>query len=327
MNILLRGGWGKLLSLVAIKMVSLAQVLGLKQRRLGVLTYHQIVNHAGPFLSGEMHVSGFTEQIDIISKHFNPLPLDRALQMLQNNELPPLALAITFDDGYYNNYSVALPVLKKYHIPATVFVASQYVEGGMMWNDIVSESIRLTQTSELDLSDIELGIWRIPDGVERVDLIVNLKEKIKYLPPPQRDRAVELIQQRCQLKVVEGKMMNREQLAELDQYRVEVGAHTVTHPILSSLDEVQAEREIKNSKQQLQKLLKREVRFFAYPNGKPGKDYTKRHVQMVASAGYQAAFSSAQGAADRYCNCFEIPRISPWGENRAQFILHLLRSL
>jgi peptidoglycan/xylan/chitin deacetylase (PgdA/CDA1 family) len=122
-------------------------------------------------------------------------------------------------------------------------------------------------------------------------------------------------------------MMTSDQVRSLRRAGMQVGAHTVTHPILARLDEAAARQEISTGKQQLEDLLGERVGLFAYPNGKPGEDYLLQSVDLVRQAGFDAAFTTAWGAATPQTDPFQLPRFTPWDQSRARFGLRLARNL
>jgi len=122
-------------------------------------------------------------------------------------------------------------------------------------------------------------------------------------------------------------MLTPEMVVSLDRQGVEIGAHTVTHPILTSLDDASARSEIRSGKAQLEALTGKPVRLFAYPNGKVGLDFDARHVAMVREAGFEAAFTTAVGAITGSQDRFQLPRSRPWDKSPFMFGLRLLRWL
>jgi peptidoglycan/xylan/chitin deacetylase (PgdA/CDA1 family) len=119
-------------------------------------------------------------------------------------------------------------------------------------------------------------------------------------------------------------MLTPEMVINLDRQGMEIGAHTVTHPILTSLDDAAARAEIRTSKEQLEALIGKPVRLFAYPNGKVGMDFDARHVAMVREAGFDAAFTTAVGAITRTQDRYQLPRSRPWDRSPLLFGLRLL---
>jgi peptidoglycan/xylan/chitin deacetylase (PgdA/CDA1 family) len=112
----------------------------------------------------------------------------------------------------------------------------------------------------------------------------------------------------------------------LDANGMEIGAHTVTHPILARLDAARASDEIRQSKLRLEAITGKPVKLFAYPNGKPGRDYGREHVGMVKELGFEAAVSTAWGVANAQSDAFQLPRFTPWDKSPGKFVLRLLHN-
>ena len=122
-------------------------------------------------------------------------------------------------------------------------------------------------------------------------------------------------------------MMRESQVRELRAAGMEIGAHTVTHPILLNTAPDAARREIVESGRRLAEILGEPVRLFAYPNGKPGVDYGPEHVQMVRDAGFAAAVSTGWGVATEGSDRFQLPRFTPWDRTPGRFALRLIRNM
>jgi peptidoglycan/xylan/chitin deacetylase (PgdA/CDA1 family) len=122
-------------------------------------------------------------------------------------------------------------------------------------------------------------------------------------------------------------MMREEQVRELHNAGMEIGAHTVTHPILLNTAPDAARREIVDSGRRLAEIVRQPIRVFAYPNGKPGQDYGPEHVRMVREAGYVAAVSTGSGVATVRSDKFQLPRFTPWERTPGRFMLRLVRNM
>ncbi len=122
-------------------------------------------------------------------------------------------------------------------------------------------------------------------------------------------------------------MMREEQVRELHAAGMEIGAHTVTHPILLNTAPDAARREIVESGRRLAEIVRQPIRLFAYPNGKPGVDYGPEHVAMVRDAGYAAAVSTGWGVATAQSDRFQLPRFTPWDRTPGRFALRLIRNM
>jgi len=265
-----------------------------------------------------------------LSTWFNVLALDEAVARLQRGALPERALAITFDDGYADNHDIALPVLQAHGLCATFFVATGFLDGGRMWNDTVIESVRGCTQPTLALGDLGLpGIDVLPieTVVSRRNAIDALLGAIKYLPLAQRQAAVEGLAERANAALPTTLMMTSAQVRALAGAGMEIGAHTVSHPILARLDEDTALQELRRSKAALEDLLGHPVRSFAYPNGRPGRDYLPRDVLLARQAGFELAVSTAHGAARAGDDVFQLPRFTPWDRQRWAFGARMAKNL
>lgn len=296
--------------------------------KLTILIYHRVLPKPDPFLS-EVDVATFDTQMSALKTCFRVLPLGEAIERLQTSALPSRAACITFDDGYADNVTQALPVLQHHGLHATFFVASDFLNGGRMFNDTVIEAVRRAPANAGDLSDMGLGIHDFRSNQSKSEAIRGLLSRIKYLPQEIRQEAVDRLAQRLSGKgrLPDGLMMSTSQLKSLHAAGMEIGGHTASHPILARLTAEEARAEILRGKDALESLLGDRVRLFAYPNGKPGDDYGFEHVTIVRELGFVGAVSTAWGTATKRTDHFQLPRFSPWARDPTRFVLMLLRNL
>jgi len=298
-----------------------------KRAKLSIVIYHRVLPEPDLLLGQKGDIANFDAHLRILSRNFNILPLSQAVQMLKTNTLPSRAVCITFDDGYADNAEIALPILKKYSAVATFFVSSGVLNGGRMWNDTVIESVRRAQGEQLDLTQLDLGNHSIKTLTERREVLFMLIEKLKYMPQEQRKSLVDKLSAVIGEKLPDNLMMTSDQVQELHREGMEIGAHTVSHPILARVDNTVAYREIADGKVMLEELTNAPVRLFAYPNGKPNKDYLIDHVKIVKHLGFEAAVSTAWGAAQSSDDVYQLPRFTPWDLNENLFVLRMTRNL
>lgn len=291
--------------------------------RICIFNYHRVLEEPDPLFEGEPDGKVFRWQMELLARCFNVLTLDAATRALASGRVPPRAICITFDDGYRNIHDVALPILKEYGLPATVFVTTGTINGGRMWNDTIAESVRRLPRGTLDLRDIGLGVYAIASLAEKRNLIDALVLHAKYLPPEGR-RIITRKLENLVNGALPDMMLNREMIGNLARNGVDIGGHTVSHPILTRIDDARAREEIRAGKLQLEAITGRPVRYFAYPNGKPDLDFDKRHVQMVKDAGYSAAFTTVFGPATVRHDRFHLPRSRPWDSTPFLFTSRLL---
>lgn len=290
-----------------------------------VLMYHRVLPAPDPLLPDEPDAACFAAQMRLVGSLCQVVGLSEAVEQLAAGTLPPRAAAITFDDGYVNNLEVAVPVLRALGLPATFYVATGFIDGEAMFNDVAIEAVR-GAARVLDLRELGLPRYELASLAARRAAIDDLLPRLKYLTPAERARVTEAIAAAAAIAVPRGLMMDEGQLRRLAQAGMEIGAHSVSHPILARIDPEAARREIAAGKERLERLAGQRVRSFAYPNGRPGRDYGPEHVAMVREAGFDNAVSTAWGKATRVSNRYEIPRIAPWDRTALRYALRLLRS-
>ncbi|MBL8362820.1 MAG: polysaccharide deacetylase family protein [Rubrivivax sp.] len=296
--------------------------------RLSTLIFHRVHRQTDPLFPDEVDAARFDRMCGWLAAWFHVLRFDEAVHRLRAGTLPERALAITFDDGYADNHEVALPILSRHGLPATFFVTTDYLGGGVMWNDRITEAIRRTDQADLDPASLGIaGLRRlgIADLPQRRFALQALISAVKYLESDARMAAVEKIEHACGGNPPGPLMMQPEQVVALNRAGMLIGAHTKSHPILARLDIEQAGEEIAGSRRVLEELLGVPVRTFAYPNGRPNEDYGPEAVGLVAEAGFEAACTTARGTADASTSPLEIPRFTPWDRSRLRFGLRLAR--
>lgn len=297
---------------------------------LQVLIFHRVLPTADPLFPQEVDAAQFDRICGWLRDWFTVLPLDEAVRALGVGALPARALAITFDDGYADNHDVALPILCRHGLMATFFIATGYLDGGRMWNDTIIESLRRTTADALDLRDahgLSLGTHSLRTTAERRAAIDAIIPRVKHLPAAHRQSAAEAIARSAKAALPDGLMMTSGQVIALHRGGMQIGAHTVTHPILALLGADEARAEIVASRQSLEHLLDAAVRVLAYPNGQPGQDYSAETVAIARASGFDAAVTTAWGASDSRTDRFEIPRFTPWDRTRARFGVRLGKNL
>lgn len=287
--------------------------------RLSILIFHRVLDAPDPLFPDEVDRRRFDEIAGWLARWFNVLPLGDAVQRLVAGTLPSRAAAITFDDGYADNWTNAVPILQRHGLSATFFIATGFLNGGRMWNDTIIESVRRTNATTLDLSQFGCGAWSIEGAEAKRAAIGRLLTRVKHLPFSQRDEVVRFVPAVCGVELPTDLMMTDDQVVQMVASGMEVGAHTRSHPILTRLDDDLAAEEILASRKYLSTLLSRDIDLFAYPNGRQGDDFDARHVRMVRELGFRAAVATNPGAATGEADLYRLPRFTPWDRSRARF--------
>ena len=284
--------------------------------RLSILIFHRVHAKTDPLFPHEPDAARFDAMMRYVSSTYRVLTLGEAVEHLNQNTLPPRSLVITFDDGYADNAEVALPILQRYGLRATFFVSTGFLDGGRMWNDSVIECIRACNHAQIDLGPLGLERFSLSSLAERTSVIDLILPRIKYLPLAEREMAVASLQKICGVaELPQRLMMISSQVRDLHRSGMEIGAHTVNHPILMSTTSTEAEHEISEGKRTLESLIEAPVEVFAYPNGKPDQDYDHSHAMMVEALGFRGAVSTAPGVAQAGDDLYQLPRFAPWGKS------------
>lgn len=294
---------------------------------LTILIFHRVLPVADALRPGEPVAEDFDRFMSFLARHFKVLPLRDAVARLRQGRLPRRACCITFDDGYADNLTVALPILEKHGLSATVFVATGYLDGGRMFNDAVIDAVAQAGQQTLDLGALGLGRHTVATLAERRDAIAAILEQLKYRPPEQRAADVARLFERADCGPLPADiMLTSAQVKELSHRGIEIGGHTVNHPILTSITDNQAREEMVAGKRRLEEITGKPVLTFAYPNGRPQRDYAARHVAIVKELGFELAVSTAQGVGNPRSDLFQLPRFTPWGSSTPMLGARMMRN-
>jgi peptidoglycan/xylan/chitin deacetylase (PgdA/CDA1 family) len=295
-----------------------------------MLIYHRVLPFPDPLLPGLIDVPAFTQQMSTLAGSFNILPLREAIARLADGKLPPRAAAISFDDGYADNHDIVVPILQRLGVHATFFVATGYLDGGIMWNDAIIEAVRHGRCESIDASELDIGVLPTDTEEGRRSAVVRLITRLKYLPARFRDDWAFRLLDTLGVTPSKGLMMTSEQVAGLVRFGMDVGCHTDAHPIFTKTTSQDARDQIVLGRSRLESIVGKRVGLFAYPNGRPGLDFGPQHVRLVRDLGFDAALSTRWGAAQTGDDLFQLPRFTSWGrtEFRFQFrmALNIMRS-
>lgn len=277
-----------------------------------VLTYHRVTDlERDPQLLA-VSPANFEAQVALLAERYRPMPLADLLDALSNKRIPGGAVSITFDDGYEDNLTAALPILEHYRTPATVFVSSGYLDAGreFWWDEIEG----------LILDDDCAGTWnvlRLPENDCQAEYL-TLMDRLRVLDSRSREAAIAEVRQHLGVLPTvrpSHRPMSARQVAELDASSlIEVGAHSLEHDILSLLPEEKQHRSILQDKERLQAICKRDIRFFSYPYG-GREDYSEATMRIVREAGFAGACANHPGLTKPWTDPFQLPRmvVRDWG--------------
>ena len=261
--------------------------------------------------------SRFEAQCAHLRTHYEPVSLSVALTCLRAGEtLSENPVVLTVDDGYRDFLQHASPILKRYQIPATVFLTTDLPDrGSWLWVDQVVYCVRRSRVREIALDIGGTRRWTMDTVESREHAAVSIKEAMKRIPNEQR---LELLNELPRLLEVELPAVPPDSHAPLhwDEVRtlardgIEFGAHTRSHPILSRLTSVdELEDEITGSRRRIEREAGVEVRHFCYPNGTPA-DISDKVVDIVKASGFTSAVTATRGVNRSGADMFRLRRIA-----------------
>ncbi len=289
------------------------------ENRLLVLIYHRVLPQPDPMYPYDPDVASFRRHMRALAEDFNVIRLAEAVRRLERGDLPARAVAITFDDGFADNVTQALPVLRELGLAATFFVASAYLRGGCMFNDCLIEACRRVPAGTWATGTREFGDVVVGEASSRPALAYAMIAQLKHVDPARRAECTLQLMESARAVPPADIMMTAVQLRELPAAGMDVGGHTRSHPILLGLPDADAEVEIGGGKADLEDVIRDRIELFAYPNGLPGSDYGPRDVALVRRLGFRAAVSTAWGFADRHSDLLQLGRVGSWGDSAWRF--------
>jgi peptidoglycan/xylan/chitin deacetylase (PgdA/CDA1 family) len=279
---------------------------------LTVFTFHRLVREVDPLFPEYRTVAQFSSIVKTLKAHFELMTLDRGLEKVNSNVASRPIGVITFDDGYLDNFELALPVLQSHGVMASFYVSTTHLEGNAMFSDLVAEAFRHF-SGVADLSDLGLGIRTIVSNQDRIAAHISISEIIKYLPREIRDdRAWTIFRQLAPTSNVSQSMMSGDHLKSMAKAGMEIGSHTHGHIILSKEAPETARLDLIKSKEILENLLQKDARGFAYPNGKALLDFDADAKQLVERCGFSYAVTTDPQLYVRTPDRYQIPRVSLW---------------
>lgn len=304
-------------------MTALAAPAG-ERSRLSVFYFHRTLAEPDPLLPSEPDARMFERILGWIGSQFRVLEPLEACNRLYDGTLPSRPAILTFDDGYQDNFTVALPILRRHGMQAAFFVSTGFLEGGMMFNDRVIEAVRRAE-GDVAIPGSQGGDIRLSvrSNQERRTAIDTILAAVKHLPQKVREERVAQLEHDVGMASHGGpskrKMMDADQVLALHRSGMRIGGHTRTHPILLNMEDSDARTEIDGGLEDLARIIGERPSLFAYPNGRRAADFDVRHVAMLRESGVRFAFTTHAGAATREASRWELPRFTPWDRTRYRF--------
>lgn len=311
----------------------LARALRRGQAPAAVLGYHRIAHLDIDPWNLAVTPESFKSQLDVLRRRFRPVSLRQLRAELVDGRLERGSVAVSFDDGYADNLTVAKPLLERFAIPATVFLVTSALESDseFWWDELarlVLEPEMVPATLPIAIGGRELT-WHLgpPERLDHSDPLHRgwrasmeppTRRHALYLelwrllrPLHARERAQVLAELRLWANIPTEPRRTHRPLSALEARElatgglVTLGTHTATHPVLASLPVNEQRAEVETSKRVLEQLTEHPVTELSYPHG----DYSPTTISVARRLGFEIACTNLGGGVDSETEPLEIPRL------------------
>jgi len=280
-----------------------------------ILMYHSVNDRSYPYIYPDniVSVENFEKQIAYLASKKRVISLPELIGYIRGGRLPADTVAITFDDGYYDFYSKAYPILKKYNVPCTLFLISGILDSsGMKWEDYLAFLINNSRVDNLRIDiDGRIRMYNLKSSEEKIECIRDLNSILLYMDEDERGRIISELElqvgyskpsERVMLTWSEVKILSMESL-------ISFGCHTHSHRSLKTISLKEVEEEVSICKGKVENLTGRRCSIFSYPIGKR-KDFDQSIKEILRRLGFEAACTTIPGAISRDTDLYELRRIS-----------------
>lgn len=277
-----------------------------------VLCYHKICNLDRDWNGIATSLDTFSRQTEYIYKTYGFAAPDEF-----ENTKDDKRVVLTFDDGFEDNYTNALPILQAYGIPALFFIATEtiYTQRETWCNELIRIILEGNEYPDYFRfeENCEIRLFPTETVEQRIDLYHYFRNIMLGLSAEKREDIFDLLKTWANTNRYPARtthrMMSREQISDLSiKENVYIGCHTVTHPSLGLLTKEQQYYEILQSKKTLEEIIGKRVDQFAYPFGGIN-DYSITTINILESLNFKRAYSTTFKKKNRLDSVFEIPRV------------------
>jgi peptidoglycan/xylan/chitin deacetylase (PgdA/CDA1 family) len=309
-----------------------------------ILVYHRVtVQEVDPY-GLSVTPQHFSEHLEVLGRDYQVLSLPEVVRRLDDGRIPRRAVTITFDDGYADNLYEARPLLTRHGLPATVFIVAEAVwrQQEFWWDELGwlllrpgnlpaafrwdgtgrSYEWRLGDMAHYGADDHRRHVgWTLGSAQPahpRQRFFRSMWQLAKLLSEVERGDLIQQIRRWAGAEPAgrpNHRPLSPEEVSLLERGGlIQVGAHSLTHPILSRLSAAEQQEEIQRGKERLEDILGHEVAMFAYPYGSRA-DYSAETMKLAQAVGFQAACANFRGLVQRGSDRFQFPRMgmANWG--------------
>jgi peptidoglycan/xylan/chitin deacetylase (PgdA/CDA1 family) len=279
------------------------------RNKLIVVTYHRFSETGDGWMTSARE---FEKHLDYLTSRYQIVTLSSVAEHLATGKsLPAGAAVITIDDGYRDTYEIAYPILRRRGLTATLFVVTNFLDNKCwLWTDKLRY---LMVRTELDTVEARVGgrscHIELSDRSSRLRAAEQVNYQLKAMPDDAKDGAIKRLASLLKVELPalpppEFSAINWEEVREMESAGIEIGSHTVTHPLLTNIGIERLRRELTESRNRLEDVLDHRVDLFCYPNG----NSSAAVVQEVERAGYRCAVTTDPGFNDDRSNPLTLRR-------------------
>jgi peptidoglycan/xylan/chitin deacetylase (PgdA/CDA1 family) len=306
---------------------SLPRLQRFADSKFGILCYHRVGTEGVPLFS-RLEPAIFEAQMRYLKKHYRIVSLPQLCQELREGRQVVPTLAITFDDGYRDLYTQAFPVLRKYQIPATIYLIGRSMETGKApWYDRIFVAFACAPGPTLELQMQELRQFELSTPALRNHAAWETVCFLRSIPNAQRQKWCADFDQRIKPRSdwLENRFLTWDQVRTMHRGGVFFGAHTMTHPSVSRLDSADFHEEFVHPKQLLEDGLDSPVQDFAYPFGRLS-DVSSAAEAFLVRTGYRSAVTTMEGFNSSGANLHMLNRLQVGdGHSMSSFAFSVVR--
>lgn len=292
------------------KLNAFAPVRYLNRDKLLILMYHRFSR--GDEI-GKISASDFERHLTYLKRHYKPITLSEAVSRIGAGEpIPSRSVVLTVDDGYSDFFDVASPLLQKYDFPAMIYIVTDFVgQNGWIWTD----KMRFV------FSSAEKGPVKLSVGEQRFEFDLNgkfsrftaagkINSTLKRLPDADKEAQINEIADSLNVPLPDSPPqefgpLTWDQVDELSRSHVEIGSHTVSHPILTNVDGPRLKDELARSRSVVEAFASNGMIHFCYPNG----NVSDRERDAAKAAGFASAVTTEIRLCNNEDDLFLLPRI------------------
>jgi peptidoglycan/xylan/chitin deacetylase (PgdA/CDA1 family) len=275
-----------------------------------ILCYHRIGTEGVPLFS-RLRRSVFASQMKYVRKHYRVVSLGQLYAEIRENAKVPPTLAVTFDDGYRDLYTHAFPVLQEYGVQATIYLIGKSMQTGEApWYDRIFAALSVTKMSVVEVELDNPRQFVLSDSAAWFQAAWEIICHLRSISNEARIKWCADFEKRVNVPeaMVRERILTWEQARTMQKAGISFGAHTMTHPAVSRLNDVELEEELGASKSLIENRLGTAVDDFAFPFGKPD-DRSSASELALSRFGYRSAVTTTTGLNLAFTNPLRLSRL------------------